>query len=210
MCSCNVGYMNAPPNCRPECIVNSECPLDKACINQKCDNPCLGICGYEAICKVINHSPVCSCPINYVGDPFSRCTESKLCKMLKCISCLHVFAFVEPKIIQEMRNPCTPSPCGPFSECRVLSNRPVCSCSPNYYGHPPNCKPECVVNSECPLDKMCQNQRCIDPCPGSCGTNAQCQVINHTPTCYCIADYTGDPFSGCSRSKILFYTSLTN
>lgn len=94
-------------------------------------------------------------------------------------------------------NPCIPSPCGPNSECRVHGDSPACSCSLNYIGTPPNCRPECTINPECPSHLACINQKCADPCPGSCGSNAQCSVINHTPICTCITGYTGDPFTGC-------------
>lgn len=201
VCSCNIGYVGAPPTCRPECIVNSECSLDKACLHQKCVDPCPGTCGYNARCKVVNHNPICTCPADFVGDPFTQCVKSKV--DLDCDSILAcMLLFLEPIIdSNEVKNPCIPSPCGSFSDCRVLQNRAVCSCLPNYFGRPPNCRPECTVNSECSLNKACQNQRCIDPCPGSCGTNAECRVISHSPTCYCLKDYTGDPFSACSKSK---------
>lgn len=79
MCSCQVGYIGIPPNCRPECVVSTECPQDLACINQHCTDPCPGTCGYLAKCHTINHKPVCSCPPGYVGDPFYKCIleESK-------------------------------------------------------------------------------------------------------------------------------------
>lgn len=40
-------------------------------------------------------------------------------------------------------------------------------------------------------------QKCQDPCPGSCGVNAYCNVYNHNPICSCIDGYTGDPFTSC-------------
>ena len=49
---------------------------------------------------------------------------------------------------EEPKNPCVPSPCGQYSICRVSNTRAVCSCQPNYYGAPPNCRPECMVNSD--------------------------------------------------------------
>lgn len=116
-------------------------------------------------------------------------------------SILHV-AFLE--IPEVEKNPCVPSPCGSFSECRVQKERPVCSCLPNYYGRPPNCRPECTVSSECDPMKACQNQRCIDPCVGSCGANAECKAINHLPVCFCLPQFTGDPFSGCQECKNYF------
>lgn len=69
-----------PPNCRPECVISSECSQDKACINQKCKNPCVSeTCATNAICKVVNHNPICSCSSEFTGDPFVKCIriESK-------------------------------------------------------------------------------------------------------------------------------------
>lgn len=38
----------------------------------------------------------------------------------------------------------------------------------------------------------------MDPCPGTCGQNAQCQVVNHLPSCSCLPFYTGDPYRYCN------------
>lgn len=59
--------------CRPECIANSECPLNQACLNQKCTDPCPGTCGLRAVCTVVDHIPYCNCPTNYTGNPFIGC-----------------------------------------------------------------------------------------------------------------------------------------
>lgn len=77
MCSCNVGYIGAPPTCRPECVLNSECPLDKACVRNQCTDPCPGTCGYRALCRVVGHNPICSCPNGFVGDPFNQCVKQR-------------------------------------------------------------------------------------------------------------------------------------
>lgn len=111
-------------------------------------------------------------------------------------------------IFEEPRgNPCLPSPCGPYSNCRIRNDRPVCSCDAGYLGVPPNCRPECMVNSDCPLDKACYNQKCTDPCPGTCGINALCKVVLHSPICSCQAEFVGDPFTRCTpqESKICTY-----
>lgn len=103
-------------------------------------------------------------------------------------------------------NPCIPSPCGPNSHCRLIENIPACSCAQNFVGRPPNCRPECTINAECAANLACQNERCVDPCPGSCGSNTECTVISHRPVCSCRSGHTGDPFSGCivipSKSEI--------
>lgn len=183
-CTCMKDYFGDPyVNCRPECVQNSDCPYDKSCINTKCVNPCVGTCGQHAECRVIHHLPICSCHPSYTGNPSQGCRE------------------IPPIIYEETHRPCQPSPCGPYSVCRVVNDRAVCSCQPNYFGAPPSCKPECVVSSECAHNRACVNQRCVDPCPGTCGYNAQCRVTNHNPICSCNPGFTGDPFNQCFREQ---------
>ena len=187
VCACIPGYQGNPPNCRPECVVSSDCNQLTACINQKCVDPCPGTCGNNARCQVVNHNPICQCPPGYTGDAFSNCVK------------------VQPPVaeveVQEDIDPCNPSPCGPFSQCQNDVTRKVaaCSCLPNYIGVPPNCRPECSINPDCPSNRACVREKCIDPCPGSCGPNAECQVVNHNPICRCPTGYDGDPFRECRR-----------
>lgn len=183
VCSCLPTYIGSPPGCRPECVVSSECAQNKACVNQKCTDPCPGTCGLNARCEVINHSPICSCTQGYTGDPFARC-----------------YPIPPPTVAHEPPqyvNPCVPSPCGPNSECRDVRGSASCSCRPTFIGAPPQCRPECSVHAECRLDLACLNQKCRNPCPGSCGIGATCSVVNHTPICTCPAGFTGDPFTSC-------------
>ncbi|CAH1404987.1 unnamed protein product [Nezara viridula] len=181
VCSCAPGQVGTPPQCRPECVVSAECPLTQACLNNKCRDPCPGICGLGARCNVVNHNPICSCPSGQTGDPFRQCFPIP----------------ATPKPVEPV-NPCEPSPCGPNSQCHVRGDNPACSCMTNYIGVPPNCRPECTINPECGSNRACVNQKCIDPCPGSCGANAVCSVVNHTPICSCSQGHTGDPFTSCS------------
>lgn len=108
-------------------------------------------------------------------------------------------------------NPCEPTPCGPNSICEIKKGHPVCSCSPNYIGSPPYCRPECIMNHECPHNKACIQEKCQNPCTKSCGLNAKCDVVNHTPFCTCISGYEGDAFISCTRippskCKLYYYT----
>lgn len=98
-------------------------------------------------------------------------------------------------------NPCNPSPCGANSQCKEIKEQAVCSCLPTFIGSPPNCRPECMVSSECRLHLACLNQKCTDPCTGSCGENAICNVINHSPICICKNGLTGNPFTRCYPIK---------
>lgn len=90
-----------------------------------------------------------------------------------------------------------PSPCGANSICTVNQNRGLCSCVPGMFGAPPNCRPECIINTDCPSNRACITQKCSDPCDGVCGFNAECHVQNHQPICFCIGGYRGDPYTQC-------------
>lgn len=70
-CGSTSGYWS--PACHPECLFNSDCPFDLACIGQKCLNPCSGSCGVGAECVVYHHQPICTCPYGLVGNPFEHC-----------------------------------------------------------------------------------------------------------------------------------------
>lgn len=193
ICSCLIGFQGSPPSCRPECVVSSECSQTTACVNQKCIDPCVGACGHMARCEVINHSPICSCKPGQTGDPFKGCYEIIIAK--------------DPVVPIEV---CKPSPCGANAVCRDIGGRPSCSCIENYIGQPPNCRPECVINPDCPSNRACINNKCQDPCPDSCGTNAECTVISHTASCTCPPKYTGNAFIQCipQAGKFLFLFNL--
>lgn len=111
-----------------------------------------------------------------------------------------LFNLIEkPIVYEEPINPCVPTPCGPNSQCRSQNNAAVCSCFPNYIGRAPNCRPECMVSSDCTSSLACINQKCKNPCEGSCGLNTECKVSSHIPLCTCRQGYVGEPFNGCKE-----------
>ncbi|KAF6203886.1 hypothetical protein GE061_002221 [Apolygus lucorum] len=177
---CNV-FSDPYRGCRPECVLNTDCPRDKACQRNKCKDPCPGTCGQGARCEVLNHIPMCVCPPGTTGNAFIECRPIPAAELPPA----------------PPTNPCIPSPCGPNAQCKVAGESPSCSCLPDFLGAPPNCRPECISNSECSSHLACINQKCKDPCPGLCATNAICRVVSHTPQCLCTEGYTGDPFSQC-------------
>lgn len=137
------------------------------------------MCGINAECRVISHSPICICSTGLIGDPFTQCSVPQ-----------------EP--IAEQTRPCIPSPCGSNAICRELNGVGSCQCIPDYYGNPyDGCRPECILNTDCASNRACHQNKCQDPCPGSCAPNAICQVINHIPSCTCQPSFTGNPYSNC-------------
>ena len=208
-CSCLPSMIGSPPNCRPECVFNQDCPDDKACKSQKCVDPCPGLCGVNANCKVRNHIPICICSRGYVGDPFSQCRliTSKKCLGGKIFIKIHVFLATRRPI--EIIEPCNPTPCGINADCSERNGAASCRCRADYVGNPYiECKPECIVNAECPRHLACVSQKCRDPCPGVCGAYASCTVTSHVPLCQCDPGYTGDAFVACQRiTTCKFYFS---
>lgn len=185
-------FVGNPPNCRPECTSNSECSNHLACINNKCKDPCKGACGSLAQCRVVSHTPNCLCPQGYKGDPFVACE----------IQSIEIF---------EQPTPCTPSPCGSNAICKERNSVGSCMCSPGYFGNPyEGCRPECTVNTDCPSNKVCQQNKCQDPCPGTCAVNADCQTVNHVPLCTCNPGYTGNPFQNCFVKKGYYLFIMAN
>lgn len=196
VCSCSPGLIGdptSPKGCRPECTIQAHCKANLACIGQRCQDPCPGACGINAICVVENHNPICNCPTGYNGDPFFLCETD---------------SYLPPAPPPAQKDPCSPNPCGSNAQCVVLNGQPTCSCQRNYVGNPNvGCKPECILSTDCPDSQACIRQTCQDPCPGTCGVNALCVVRNHNPICSCQKGFSGDPFSQCSptRKKTNFF-----
>ncbi|XP_065224570.1 uncharacterized protein LOC135848566 [Planococcus citri] len=81
ICSCKKNQLDSPSTCRFECVFNSECPQNKACIGKKCQDPCAGngMCGKNTstTCEVENHVPICSCKPGLTGDPSIECVKEE-------------------------------------------------------------------------------------------------------------------------------------
>lgn len=92
-------------------------------------------------------------------------------------------------------DPCNPTPCGPNAVCSAG----ICTCILDYQGDPyRGCGPECIASTDCPKVKACIRNKCIDPCPNTCGQNTDCSVWNHVPMCTCREGYGGNAFIGCN------------
>lgn len=95
----------------------------------------------------------------------------------------------------ESVDPCQRAQCGSNTECR----NGICTCIQGYFGDPySGCRPECLLNNDCPKLQACSRNKCIDPCRDNCGENAICEVINHIAMCQCPPDRTGNAFIKCT------------
>ena len=125
-CRCVSGYDGDPfRGCIPiGCQSDPECPLNRACQNRDCINPCetSNPCAEHADCLVSQHLAQCRCQIGYTGDPYRSCVpfappecvedkdcpSSQVCHNEKCT------------------NPCPEfSPCTSPATCRVVDSLPI-------------------------------------------------------------------------------------
>lgn len=135
-----------------------------------------GLCGQNAECHIRGSAIECRCRQGYEGDA-------------------HVLCEAQPD------NPCEPSPCGPNAQCTVSDkNYAVCTCHLHFTGDADSargCEPECVSHDDCSSHTACINSFCIDPCPGACGIDSLCKVVEHRPVCACPAGFVGNPYTRC-------------
>jgi hypothetical protein len=144
------------------------------------------------------------------GETISMCfaiswTASMTRSHLKAAALNGHYTFpVEPSVVQPEQRPCDAHPCGTNAECRQQGQAVSCICPKDYIGDPYSaCRPECVLNDDCPREQSCVRGKCADPCPGTCGVNAECRVANHIPVCNCLTGHTGDPYGACRPIPVI-------
>lgn len=96
-CECPPGSHGDPhKECiKLECLKDTDCESNAACVNSKCINPCNipRACGRNADCLARSHIGYCSCLPGYTGDPLlgcipiQYCTDDSRCSTgTKCVS----------------------------------------------------------------------------------------------------------------------------
>lgn len=119
----------------PECVVNDDCTANKACVNRKCVDPCVGSCGINAVCITVRHAAVCSCPEGYGGSPFVSCEKTTVIAEVspECLSDDHC-----PDSAACVNSRCEPAchsnNCGINARCLAIRHRARCVCSSGFDG----------------------------------------------------------------------------
>lgn len=198
------------------CRSDSECEVEKACVNSNCINPCLldkNKCGSNSECYVRQpHTPECRCLNGYRGNPLTGCkaieclsdndcSDDKLCSNERCI----------PACLSESHK------CAARANCIARDHQAQCKCNPGMIGNPyiscdPEKKFECEIDSDCQLPTHgCLSGFCKDLCLElhPCNTPAKCQVIPSSPIrtmiCICPDGYISSGSGSCKQidSKII-------
>ncbi|CAL8109614.1 unnamed protein product [Orchesella dallaii] len=218
-----------PSSSHPNTYCNShkECPNDRACIQNSCQDPCTiqSICGPNSYCnETTHHIPVCKCKEGFTGDPYSSqegqkcesphckpnpCGENTVCNYVRAIiscSCKPGFSIHDDGVCHPNDNNKEfpdnishfPPPTSTSKPNSVHASNPgLISSSSSSRPHGGSIREECRFDTDCPDSKMCIQDKCEDPCVNACGSGAICHVRNHFPRCHCPEGSTGDPFYKC-------------
>lgn len=192
-CFCLPDYHGSPPNCYQKnstllntsstCSINADCPLNEACIGNRCRDPCNdSICGINSECQIKNQVVSCKCRPNYTGNPFVECIE--MSKPTVATTECQINSDCSPStacINRKCVDPCFKA-CGREAICNVSNSLPVCSCPSNFSGDPYlECQP---LETNKTTNSMCDEH--------TCGPNSQCNVGNGTITCSCLPGFSGN------------------
>ena len=59
---------------------------------------------------------------------------------------------------------------------------------------------QCQRDEDCPFDKTCKSNECVDPCPLTiCGSRAECKPERHKGICVCPPGLQGNPYVSCTE-----------
>lgn len=169
------------------CVYNIDCPPTQLCnrLTHTCYDVCdENSCGLNAVCIADDHRATCQCPPGFKANPLPD---------IECVS----------------SEVCTADYCHPSAVCVVgASSEPICQCPPTHVGDPytTGCQPEgsCTTSKDCPVQSICQNHKCINPCENVCGANTICEIINGEPICKCAHRFVPSsrgPQEGCVRAS---------
>lgn len=191
------------------CTQNSECPVEKACVNQRCVSPCEAgnPCGSGARCLPTAEGPSCSCPEGFTGDPYTLCQPAGCSQDSQCPShqeCQN----------QQCQDPCKQISCITNAKCFVKDHIAKCQCLEGYLGDPDRyCSSapvaQCKDDQDCPAVQGCIDDKCQDLCQviHPCGSGAICKILDNHPmkamTCSCPEGFDGDPHYACTPSEFI-------
>lgn len=198
VCSCPHNLIGDPiqEGCRDpnECYSDADCHQSASCVNSKCLNACeIGNnCGKNALCNVVNHKTICTCPQNTLGDPQEECKSIECTEDYQC-------SFDKQCVQNYCINPCSLNACGKNTNCEAINHARSCTCLPGYTGNPIlGCTEiqSCRVDKQCPNGARCYNGICATKCSSNrdCLNSELCIQNVCQPTCKSNATCGGDMY----------------
>eukprot|EP00091_Calanus_sinicus_P019677 TRINITY_DN501_c0_g2_i4.p1 TRINITY_DN501_c0_g2~~TRINITY_DN501_c0_g2_i4.p1 ORF type:complete len:367 (-),score=92.21 TRINITY_DN501_c0_g2_i4:358-1458(-) len=174
VCTCLSGYSPQPDTITGCGKIEARTPPPDPCFPSPC-------------------GPNTRCDVNRLGNPVCKCIAGYVPMPDTITGC------------KEKPDPCNPNPCGPNAECIPTGSTATCKCPAGFQGDPfVSCKKgECEYDHECSHSLACFNFNCRDPCIGTCGQNALCEVRDHRPICSCQKGFRGDPLIACDKAVVI-------
>ena len=109
------------------CKSDDECPLNEACYDRECRDPCLfQECGSNALCEARLHQAFCRCIEGFRGNPYDQCRQYECLIVSDCRDTLKC----------ENEKCVDPCQCARFADCSPRNHRGYCTCIPDYTGDP--------------------------------------------------------------------------
>lgn len=188
------GHGGGPLPPGKECHYDTDCPDDKMCIQDKCENPCVNACGSGARCHIRNHFPRCACPEGTTGDPFYNCTPFGSPTTAVPPESIVGGSINNNHFGNHVNCGGRYSPCGPNSICQANRQRFVCACPNDFIGDPYSARgcyrargyQQCERDEDCPHFLACLRLKgCVNPCNvhNVCKHGRSCVPFLHRPTC---------------------------
>ncbi len=205
-----------------ECQYDINCPDNRACIENRCLDPCHTVnrpCAPNAECNALLHRPICRCPIGWAGNAHQECfkcrfpyaadvAEMTILASVVSDDCLKDDDCPESKacLHQQCVDVCSRTSCGERAVCEAKYHHAQCVCPPGLQGNPiVRCVDVgCLRDEDCNQREKCDyaSQRCLPLCTGNaCASGASCQARNHKEYCECIPPLRGDGFVFCEQRK---------
>lgn len=167
-----LGYVGNPlSGCRHECESDGECGSQENCKDFKCQQACTQ-CGIGASCvRVSNHRAICECP--KVSN--AACTFAILFYTLPITT---LWTFIKTELLRQpiYRMPSWMLWWYVYQPFNVFPTNPTNSVSCLPFGK--------YQDRDCPAGRpACYYGVCKNPCDGTCGVNADCNLRGLTPIC---------------------------
>ena len=162
--------------------MDGDCPSQHACIDQRCQNPCIvrNPCSGAQKCVVTDSLPIrtvgCVCPDGSVAGPQGECVRGN-CEFMA----QYVLIFRKRKDL---------------NLCYITQ--------PKHLPISVTATPECFRHEDCRNSEVCHTGSCINACiVKDCADNAICSTTVHDIACKCRPGFTGDGHVRCSLCKYL-------
>ncbi|KAG8305256.1 hypothetical protein J6590_073749 [Homalodisca vitripennis] len=190
------------------CETSDDCSSDKVCLDFKCEDPCLGVCGFNTVCHTVNNvymkrnarTNTVEMSVKTLVDYTVIAKASDIVRFAPAVQDMFGIRSYRMSNTDNFKcvDPCD-SVCGNNTICTVENHTIACACKPGFVGNPfQNCVSqvikECTMDEDCPSNYTCNNGVCAETCNAVCDLNTIRIIKNYHAACSCKPGFVGNPF----------------